>query len=225
MASKAPKTAVVLAAEPGCSVGSALARRFAAEGMHVYLAASDTDVLQQVAEDIRREGGTVIALTVNSSSEDAVVQLLQRAAATGSLEIAAYTTSALVDPALLDSPAELLEQLWRRNVYGAFLLGREAAKVMLPDRRGTVLFAGAAAEPPARPPYSPFAIAKSGLRTLAQAMAKEFKPFGLHVLDAVQEGTDHGAALPNGVDASDLVDRCWVAHCEPANAWSHEIRF
>ncbi|WP_156303053.1 SDR family NAD(P)-dependent oxidoreductase, partial [Methylogaea oryzae] len=147
MASKPPKTAVVLAAEPDCAVGSALARRFAAEGMHVYLAASDAGILQGVAEDIRRSGGTVIALTVNASSEDAVAQLLQRAAATGSLEIAAYTTSALVDPALLDAPGELLEQLWRRNVYGAFLLGREAAKMMLPDRRGTVLFAGAAAEP------------------------------------------------------------------------------
>lgn len=225
MATIEHKTAVVLAVEPDCSVGSALARRFAAEGMHVYMAASDAGILHGVAEDIRRQGGGATAMAADSTSEEDVAQLLQRAAAAGTVEIAAYTTSAVVPPFLLDAPAELLEQLWRRNVYGAFLLGREAAKTMLPGRRGTVLFAGASAEPPTRPPYSPFAIAKSGLRTLVQGMAKEFRPYGLHVLDAVLEGTDYGAVLPDGIDPHDLVERCWAAHCEPAHAWRHEIRF
>lgn len=219
------KTAVILAVEPGCSVGSALARRFAAEGMRVYMAASDAGILSEVAEGIRREGGTATAVTANATAEAEVAGLIQRAAADGALEIAAYTTSAMVPPSLLDAPAELLEQLWQRNVYGAFLLGREAAKSMLPGRRGTLLFAGATAEPPVRPPYSPFAIAKSGLRTLVQGMALEFKPLGLHVLDAVLEGTGHGAVLPDGVDPHDLAERCWAAHLEPAHAWSHEIRF
>lgn len=225
MEQAAIKTAVVLAVEPGCSVGSALARRFADEGMHVFMAAAEADALHAVAEDIRRLGGDATVTAAEATSEEAVAHLVQQAGAAGTLEIAAYTTSARVHPLLLDQPAELLEQLWRRNVYGAFLLGREAAKCMLPARRGTILFAGASAEPPVRPPYSPFAIAKSGLRTLVQGMAKEFGPLGLHVLDAVLEGTDHGAVLPNGIDPQALVERCWAAHCEPARAWSQEIRF
>jgi NAD(P)-dependent dehydrogenase (short-subunit alcohol dehydrogenase family) len=219
------KSAVVLAVEPGCHVGSALARCFAGAGMHVFMAAAEADTLHAVAADIRQSGGNATAMAADVTSETAVAQLVQAAGAAGPLAIAAYTTSAKVPADLLDAPAELLEQLWRRNVYGAFLLGREAAKQMLPARQGTVLFAGASAEPPARPPYSPFAIAKSGLRTLVQGMAKEFGPLGLHVLDAVLEGTDHGATLPNGIDPLILAERCWAAHCEPAHAWSYEIRF
>lgn len=225
MAKIEPKTAVVLASEPDCSVGSALAKRFAAEGLLVFLAAANADALHTVAESIRRSGGTATVMATNATSDSDVSELVQQAGAAGTLEIAAYTTSAKVHPSMLDAPAELLEQLWRRNVYGAFLLGREAAKIMLPQKSGTVLFTGASAEPPTRPPYSPYAIAKSGLRTVMQGMAKEFGPLGLHVLDAVLEGTNHGSLLPDGVDLHALVERCWAAHREPAYAWSHEVRF
>lgn len=216
--------AVIVAGESGCAMAAELARRMAAGGLRIFLAAAETREMDPVAAAICHGGGCAQTLAVDTTSEHDVAALFGQVVPSHALEIAAYTTCCNLPASWSVDSGMLLERLWRRSVYGAFLFGREAAKHMLLQRRGTLLFAGTAATPLARPPYSPFAIAKAGLRELTCGMAMEFAPHGVHVVDAVQDGLSHGSVRAKSCCPPSLVERCWEAHREPTERWTHQIR-
>lgn len=218
MSASDKKTAVIVVGEAGCTLGAALAQRFAAEARRVVLAASETGDLEPIAAAICQAGGEAHTHCIDPCSETALTALFDSAAS--NLEVAAYTACggwALLEPS---TDPTLLEHVWQRSVYSAFLTGKAAAQAMLRQKHGTLLFTGVAAAP-IKPPYSPFVIAKAGLREMAREMAREFAPHGIHVVDAVQDAhtPNHGEVCP-----SVLADRCWQAHCEPVSAWNHEVR-
>jgi NAD(P)-dependent dehydrogenase (short-subunit alcohol dehydrogenase family) len=132
--------------------------------------------------------------------------------------------------------AKLFEDFWRIGCFGGFLVGREAARRLVPLGRGTVIFTGASASLRGKPGFAQFAAAKAGLRAVAQSMAREYGPLGVHVAHVVVDGGIDGERLRNarpgivdergadgllGIDA--IAEMYWRIHRQPRSAWTHEI--
>ncbi|PPD03412.1 MAG: glucose 1-dehydrogenase [Methylobacter sp.] len=233
----AVKTALVAGVGPKLGLGAALARRFAAEGLTVIIAGRSPDKLSLVADDINAGGGQVIAVPADATDEDGIRRIFQAATAEGMrLDIAVYNVDSNQSAPLLDTTLEHFTALWRQNTLGAFLFAREAARSMLPQGRGTVIFTGATASMRARPPFTGFAAAKAGVRAIAQGMAREFGPRGLHVahvvIDGVIDGDRARRQFSQYVDSKGkdgllhpdaIAESYWHLHNQHPSAWSHEI--
>jgi len=230
--------AIVIGVGPCAGLGAALARRFAQGGLHVYVGGRTWDKLERVAQAIRDEGGLAIPHVVDATDEAQVQTLFQTATTppNGPLAIVACTVDSNQRAPLLETSAELFTALWRQNAHAGFLVGREAVKYMVPQGSGTVFFTGASASLRARPPFTAFAAAKSALRALAQGMAREFGPQGIHVvhvlIDGVIDGERARQQFPEFVaqkgeggllDLSAIAEVYWQLHQQPQSAWTHEL--
>jgi NAD(P)-dependent dehydrogenase (short-subunit alcohol dehydrogenase family) len=231
------RIALVLGVGPLQGLGAALARRFATEGLQVFIAGRSSAKLALVADTIAESGGAAFPVIADATVEADVQWLFKRAAAEdGVLEIAAYNVDSNMPAPLLDTDVDTFTTLWRQNCLGAFLFGREAVKHMLPQRRGTLFFTGATGSLRAKPPFTAFAAAKAGVRALAQGMAREFGPQGIHVVHAVIDGVIDGdrargqfpafvaAKGQDGLLQPDAIaETYWQLHRQHPSAWSHEI--
>jgi NAD(P)-dependent dehydrogenase (short-subunit alcohol dehydrogenase family) len=228
--------AVVVGVGAEAGLGGALCKRFAREGLHVFLAGRTAARLEALAGTIASAGGRATAVPTDTTREADVVRLFDEAAAAGPLAIAVYNAGNNQIGNLLDMEAAFFEQAWRVACFGGFLVGREAARRMVPNGRGTIVFTGATASLRARPPFLAFASAKAGLRAIAQAMAREFGPAGLHVAHVVIDGGIDGerlrTALPDFVAARGedgtlgpdaIADTYWHLHTQHRSAWTHEL--
>jgi NAD(P)-dependent dehydrogenase (short-subunit alcohol dehydrogenase family) len=132
--------------------------------------------------------------------------------------------------------AQQFEDLWRVGCFGGFLVGREAARRLVPLGRGTVIFTGASASLRGKPGFAQFAAAKAGLRMIAQSMAREYGPLGIHVAHVVIDGGIDGERLRSrrpesikergedgllGIEA--IAEAYWQIHRQARSAWTHEI--
>lgn len=229
-------TAVVVGVGAQRGLGAALARRFAAEGLRVILAGRSPKRLQSVAAAIAEAGGVALAHAADATREADVAALFERAAADGDLSIVAYNVGSNAMTPLLETPAGVFEQMWRQNALGGFLVGQAAVRRMLPNRAGTLFFTGATASLRARPPFVAFASAKAALRAVAQALAREFGPQGIHVAHVVIDGVIRGdyarRNFPDFVrargregllDADAIADSFWALHRQQKSAWTHEL--
>ncbi|MGJ0514726.1 MAG: SDR family NAD(P)-dependent oxidoreductase [Methylomicrobium sp.] len=233
----AGRIALVLGVGPLQGLGAALARRFAAEGLQVFIAGRSSAKLALVAGSIAESGGAAIPVTADATVEADVRRLFETAAADGGvLEIAAYNVDSNIPAPLLDTDVDTFTTLWRQNCLGAFLFGREAVRHMLPQQRGTLFFTGATGSLRAKPPFTAFAAAKAGVRALAQGMAREFGPQGIHVVHAVIDGVIDGdrarGQFPEFVAAKGqdgllqpeaIAETYWQLHRQHPSAWTHEI--
>lgn len=233
----AVKTALVAGVGPKLGLGAALARRFAAEGLSVVIAGRTAEKLALVADDIKANGGQVIPVQADATDENSIRHIFEAATGEGmSLEIAVYNVDSNQSAPLLETTLEHFTALWRQNALGAFLFGREAARTMLPQGHGTVIFTGATASLRARPPFTAFAATKAGVRAIAQGMAREFGPRGLHVAHVVIDGVIDGDRArrhfsqyvenkgKDGLLQTDAIaESYWQLHKQHPSAWSHEI--
>ena len=130
--------------------------------------------------------------------------------------------------------AEYFEQSWRVVCFGGFLFGREAVRRMVPKGAGTLLFTGASASLRGRSGYGAFNSSKAGLRTLAQAMAKEYAADGIHVGHVVVDGAIGGEKIKTRfpeaasreerlISIEGIVDGFVFLHQQPPRAWSFEL--
>ncbi|CAN5737343.1 SDR family NAD(P)-dependent oxidoreductase [soil metagenome] len=233
-------TALVVGVGAEQGVGAAVARRFAAEGFHVLIAGRTQAKVDQVSATIRASGGSVEAIVADATQEAQVIALFDRAMAPGD---GFDPVSVVVSNAGDNRPipfrevtAELFEAFWRVGCFSGFLVGREAARRMVPLGRGTVIFTGASGSLRGKAQYAQFAAAKAGLRMISQSMAREFGPQGLHVAHVVVDGGIDGArlktAIPEivaargqdgllGVDA--IAEMYWQIHRQPPSAWTQEL--
>lgn len=232
------KTALVLGVGPINGLGAALAKRFADEGLKVIIAGRSPEKLAAVAELINNQGGGLsVPVVVDATMEADVIRLLEAAdQPTHHLEIAVYNVDSNIPKPLLETDIETFSELWRQNSLGAFLFGRECIKRMLPHQRGTLIFTGATASLRAKPPFTAFAAAKAGVRALAQGMAREFSPKGIHVVHAILDGVLDGdrarEQFPEFVatksadglmQLSAIAETYWQLHSQHPSAWTHEI--
>jgi NAD(P)-dependent dehydrogenase (short-subunit alcohol dehydrogenase family) len=232
---KAP-VAVVAGAGSLKGLGAALAIRFAREGLRTVVAGRTLRRVEVIASKIREAGGRAKAVVADVTEEKDVTQLFQEAADEGELELFVYNVGANAMAPFQELTKSTFEGLWRQNALGGFLTGREAVRHMLPRKRGAIIFTGATASIRARPPFTAFASAKAALRAVAQGMAREFGPQGIHVahviIDGVIDGDYAKANFPEFVQAKGLhgllapdaiADAYWSLHCQPPSAWTHEL--
>ena len=231
------RVAVVVGVGASQGLGAALARRFAREGLHTFLAGRSAERLGAVASEIEKEGGQATAVPCDATLPGDVEALLARAVEEGgSLDLVAYNAGNNRFSSLLDMSDEFFEELWRVCCFGGFLVGRESARHMVTQGSGSVLFTGATASLRARPPFTGFASAKAGLRAVAQGMAREFGAQGIHVghviIDGAIDGDQVNERFPQirkhkgeqgMLDIDAIADAFWMLHTQHPSAWSHEI--
>jgi NAD(P)-dependent dehydrogenase (short-subunit alcohol dehydrogenase family) len=235
----APAGVVVgVGAERG--LGAALCRRFAVEGYHVLVAGRTPKKIAQVVQTIRKAGGSAESVAVHMTREDDVVRLFDRAISPGDgrdpADLVVFNVGNNQRIDFRELTAAQFEDFWRVGCLGGFLGGREAARRLAPLGRGTVIFTGASASLRGRPGFAHFAAAKAGLRMIAQSMAREYGPLGIHVAHAVVDGGINGDRLHNrvptliknrgedgllGIDA--IAYPYWHIHRQQRSAWSQEV--
>lgn len=233
MATKPP---VALVAGVGDGLGSAIARRFARAGYQTVLVARKLERLERIANDIEREGGRGIAYVADVREESAVSKLFDDVEAeVGAISAVVFNAGANYRASILDTPADMFEKVWRLGCFAGFIVGREAARHMTPRGTGTIIFTGATASVRGGANYAAFAAAKGGLRQVAQSMARELGPRGIHVasiiIDGIIDTPQVRERFPERVAAvgeagmlkpADLADVYLHIHDQPRSAWTFE---
>ncbi len=228
--------AVVIGVGPERGLGGALSKRFAAEGLHVFVTGRTAESLELLAATIRELGGEATAVVADTTDEAAVVSLFDQVVeAPGEIELAVYNAGNNTPGRIVDMDAKYFERAWRVGCFGGFLFGREAVKRMLP-RGGTLIFTGASASLRGRAGFGAFSAAKGALRNLAQAMAKEYGEEGLHVAHVVIDGGIAGDKIINRfpdmvkargegglINLEGLAAAYWFLHQQPRDGWSFEV--
>ena len=231
----APKVAIVIGA--GDATGGAIARRFAREGFTAVVVRRTAAALEPLVAAIEAEGGRAVAIATDARDEDAMVALFDRVEAEiGRVAVAVFNIGANVPSPLLTETARKYRKIWELTALAGFFTGREAARVMLPRGKGTILFTGATASLRGGAGFAAFAGGKHALRALAQSMAREFGPQGLHVGHVVVDGAidtafirdtfpdRYAAKAHDGIlDPDHIADAYWFLHAQPRDAWTHEI--
>jgi NAD(P)-dependent dehydrogenase (short-subunit alcohol dehydrogenase family) len=218
------ETALIVGAGRGLS--ASLARLFAGEGLRVALAARDAEKLAPLCAEISAK-----AFVCDAVEPDQVARLFSAVeAAIGAPDVVVYNASARArGPVAELVPAEV-ERAIMVSAFGGFLVAREAARRMVPKGRGAILFTGASASVKGYPLSAPFAMGKFALRGLAQSMARELAPQGIHIAHFVIDG---GIRNPGRVEPADrpdsMLDPDAIAAAylsvlrQPRSAWTWEI--
>jgi NAD(P)-dependent dehydrogenase (short-subunit alcohol dehydrogenase family) len=233
------RTALVVGAGAPAGLGAALCRRFAREGLHVVAVGRTLAKLEALAQEVARAGGAASPCVADATRAADVARAFDAAAAAGGApELVVFNAGNAFMGRFAEIDAEFFETAWRTCCLAGFLVGSEAARRMLPPagRGGTLLFTGATASLRARPPFTAFAAAKAALRALAQGMARELGPQGLHVAHVVIDGGIEGEQLlsrapglreargPDGLLHPDAIaEAYWQLHAQPRSAWSFEL--
>ncbi|TMA60214.1 MAG: SDR family NAD(P)-dependent oxidoreductase [Deltaproteobacteria bacterium] len=230
--------AIVVGVGPRAGLGGALCERFAREGLHVFVAGRTPEKVEAVVMAIRNGGGRATGVVVDTTREQGVIALFDRAekSAEGVLDLVVYNAGNAALGQVHDMEASFFEEVWRVGCLGGFLVGREAVRRMLPRGRGTVLFTGATASLRGKPNTTAFAAAKAGLRSLAQSMARAYGPQGIHVAHVIIDGGIAGDKIVKGipqfaqamgedglVSLTGLADAYWYLYRQPRAAWTHEL--
>ena len=223
----------------GDATGGAIARAFAREGLTacVNRRATNADKLEALAQSIRDEGLLARAYPGDAREEDDVVAMVETIERdVGPIEVAVFNIGANVNFPITEMTARVYRKVWEMACFGGFLMGREAARVMVPHGRGTIIFTGATASLRGGSGYAAFAGAKAGLRMLAQSMARELGPKNIHVAHSIIDGpidTDfiatrvpdiEGMRAADGVLSPDAIAQAYVMlHNQHRSAWTHEL--
>ena len=227
----------VLVVGAGDATGGAIARRFAREGYIACVTRRTADKLEPLVARIRAEGGQAHGFASDARKEDEVMALvaaIERDIAP--IEVAVFNIGANVRFPITETTAQVYFKVWEMGCFGGFLLGREAAKAMLPRARGTIFFTGATASLRGGNGFAAFAGAKHGLRALAQSMARELGPKGIHVAQIIVDAAidtefirdnfpqRYALKAQEGIVAPEAIaESYWQLHLQPRNAWTHEL--
>ena len=192
-------TAVIIGAGDG--TGAALARAFAREGLTACLVRRPrhADALDALARDIEASGGRAKALPADGRDETEIARVFGEAEALGPVEVAVFNIGANVRFGITDTTERVYRKVWEMAALAGFLTIREAARVMRPRGRGTILCTGATASVRGGAGFGAFAAAKHALRATAQAAARELGPDGLHVAHVIIDGMIEGAFIRDNV--------------------------
>ena len=233
--SEAPRAALVVGA--GDATGGAIARRFAREGYVACVTRRSADKLAPLVERIRADGGRAEGYASDARREDEVVALVERIEReVAPIEVAVFNVGANVRFGITETTERVYRKVWEMAALAGFLVGREAARAMLPRARGTIVFTGATASLRGSAGFAAFASAKHALRALAQSMARELGPQGIHVAHVVIDGAIDTAFIAQNfperyakkaedgiLDPEAIAEAYWQLHRQPRSAWTHEL--
>jgi NAD(P)-dependent dehydrogenase (short-subunit alcohol dehydrogenase family) len=233
------KVALVVGA--GDATGGAIARRFAKGGYTVCATRRHLDKLQPLIAQIEADGGKAHGFASDARKEEEVVALVEQIESTiGPIEVLVFNIGANVPSSILEETARKYFKIWEMACLGGMLNGREVAKRMVAregdGHKGTIIFTGATASLRGSANFAAFAGAKHALRALAQSMARELGPRGIHVAHTIIDGAiDTGFIRENfperyALKAHDgilnpdhIAQNYWMLHQQPRDAWTHEL--
>jgi NAD(P)-dependent dehydrogenase (short-subunit alcohol dehydrogenase family) len=230
------KTAVIIGVGPLRGLGAVLAQTAAREELHVVVSGRTPAKIEAVAAAIRETGGLATAIACDTTEEEQVVALIDQAEAIGPIDLAIYNAGNNMPGEYLDMEASYFDQCYRVGLFGGFLFSRESLRRMTPRGKGCLLFTGASASMRGKPWFAAFTAAKGGLRNLAQSLARDFQPRGIHVGHVVIDGGIYGEKIQTRVpdwyaekgedgliDLQGIADAYLFLYQQPSNAWTHEL--
>ena len=226
----------ILVIGAGDATGGAIARRFAREGYIACVTRRSEEKLQPLVDEIRSSGGEAYGFGSDARKEDDMIALIERIEREiAPIEVAVFNIGANVRFSITETTTRVYQKVWEMACFSGFLMGRETAKVMLPRGRGTIIFTGATASLRGREGFAAFAGAKHALRALAQSMARELWPKGIHVAHPVIDGAidtefiranfpeRYAMKAEQGILSPDsIAEAYWQIHQQPRDAWTHE---
>jgi NAD(P)-dependent dehydrogenase (short-subunit alcohol dehydrogenase family) len=225
------KVAAVLGVGPG--LGAAIARRFADEGFAVALMARREESVAPVREEIEERGGKTITVSADATDPDSVASAFGRIREElGDPEVFVYNAGAFQMGGILDLSPEQFDECFRANCAGAFYAAQQVLPVMVEDGHGTIQHTGASAALRGKASFSALAVGKFGLRALAQSMAREFGPQGVHVSHVIVDGQIHTPRvremMPDREEDTMLspdaiAETYWQLHAQDPTAWTLEM--
>jgi len=220
----AREVAVIVGVGPG--LGWSLAKRFARGGLEVVACARNPGKLAALARAEKLD----VRLEACDATNPADVARVFGAA--GTPKVVVFNAGAYERGGILEIKPEDFERCWRVGCFAGFLVGQAAARLMVPAGSGTILFTGATASLRGGAGFANLAVPKFGLRALAQSMARELDPKGIHVAHVVIDGQIEsearaGLAAQRGpqslLSADDIAESYWNLHAQPRSAWTHEL--
>lgn len=229
-----PKAILVIGA--GDATGGAIARRFAREGYIACVTRRTVNKLEPLVQQIRADGGQAHGFGSDARKEDDMVALIEKIEREiAPIEVAVFNIGANVRFGITETTSRVYTKVWEMACFGGFLMGREVTKAMLPRGRGTIIFTGATASLRGREGFAAFAGAKHALRALAQSMARELWPKGIHVAHPVIDGAIDTEFIRSNfpdryalkeqqgiLNPEHIADAYWQIHQQPRDAWTHE---
>jgi len=221
----------------GDATGGAIARRFAREGYEICVARRTEAALAPLVESIQAAGGRAHAFGLDARREDAVITFVDHVESTiGPIEVMVFNVGGNVRFPILETTSQKYFKVWEMCAFAGFLAGREAARVMLARGRGSILYTGATASVRGAAGFAAFAGGKAALRALAQSMARELGPKGVHVAHVIVDGmidtaftraqfAEHVATVgPQGIlHPEHIAEAYWWLHRQPRDAWTFEL--
>ena len=211
---------IIVGAGPG--LGNALVDRFADGGMAVAAVSRKGN-----APELRQRDSVVRGYACDATVTDQVRSMFARVAAElGPPELVVFNVGTWDRAGILEISDELFVQSWRTGCFGGFVVGRAAAEAMLPRGRGTIIFTGATGSLRGGAGFAAFAVPKFGLRALAQSMARELGPRGIHVAHVIVDGM---IALPGSppqegfLKPEEIAEAYYQLHSQKRSAWTHEL--
>jgi len=242
---------VCLVIGAGDATGGAVARRFAREGYTVCATRRSLDKLQPLLAQIRIEGGLAHGFGSDARQEDEVIALVEHIETQiGPIEVLVFNIGANSPNSILTETARRYTKMWEMACLAGFLTGREVAKRMVarPDttphapsgqgvaHKGSIIFTGATASLRGSAHFAGFSGGKMALRALAQSMARELGPLGVHVAHTIIDGAidtefirtmfpeRYALKAQDGILNPDhIADAYWMLHQHPRDAWTHEL--
>ena len=227
----------ILVVGAGDATGGAIARRFAREGYVACVSRRTADKLTPLVEQIRAEGGEAHAFASDARVESAVQEMVAHIEThIAPLAVVVFNIGGNVRFNITDTTERVYRKVWEMAALAGFLTGREAARVMQPRAQGTIIFTGATASLRGGAGFAAFAGAKHALRALAQSMARELGPQGIHVAHVVVDGAIDTAFIRDTfperyatkeqdgiVSPDEIANNYWSLHQQHRSAWTHEL--
>ena len=225
---------IIIGAGPG--LGSSLARKFAKEGHHVFVVRRERhfEELNLLCNEIKESGGSATAIPSDAREEEQVISLFSEVAKSGPIDCVVFNIGANVFFSIEETTSRVFRKIWEMGTFAGFLVGREAAKHM--KDKGTIIFTGATASMRGGSGFAAFSSAKFGLRAVAQSLARELGPKGIHVAHTIIDGAiDHPWIKENFPDIYKLkevdgilnpdhiAEAYYNLHLQEKTAWTHEL--
>ena len=238
-----PRAAIVFGAGALPGIGASVATRIASEGMPVYVAGRNAEKLEATVATIRETGVEVKPVVVDVSQQDQVLAAFQQIDSDGyAVGLVVHNVGTNRPAKFMDIDPEKMEKGWRADCLSGFFVGQEAVRRMQDNAedergsRGTVIFTGASASLRGNAGFAAFATNKAGLRSIAQAMAREFGPQRIHVAHVVVDGVVDGDRMRGfmpqwidqkgehgALDPADVAEAYWDIYQQHSTTWTHEL--
>ena len=232
------KNKVALVIGAGDNLGSAIAKCFASEGYTIVAARRNGDKLNALKDYIEGKGGIFYGYSLDARKENDVIEFIKNIEKNiGPIDAAIYNIGGNIKFGITETTSQKYYKTWEMAAFGAFLIGREVANYMMSRESGTIIFTGATASVRGADGFAAFSGAKHAKRSLAQSMARELGPKGIHVAHVVIDGAidtpwikelfqdyyNEKKAIDGLMNPNDIAGNYLWLHKQSRNAWTHEM--